>query len=32
MNDVIAIVAGLAIYALFVFKAHAWLFGVSPLS
>ena len=32
MNDVIAVVAGLAIYALFVFKAHAWLFGVSPLS
>jgi uncharacterized membrane protein len=31
MNDAIAVVAGLAIYALFVFKAHAWLFGVSPL-
>ena len=31
MNDLIAVVAGLAIYALFVFKAHAWLFGVSPL-
>jgi uncharacterized membrane protein len=31
MNDVIAVVAGLAIYALFVFKAHLWLFGVSPL-
>jgi len=31
MNDVIAVVAGLALYALFVAKAHAWLFGVSPL-
>jgi uncharacterized membrane protein len=31
MNDVIAVVAGLALYALFVFRAHAWLFGVSPL-
>jgi len=32
MNDVIAVVGGLAIYALFVFKAHAWLFGVSPMA
>ena len=31
MNDAIAVVGGLALYALFVFKAHAWLFGVSPL-
>jgi len=31
MNDVIAVVVGLAIYALFVFKAHLWLIGVSPL-
>ena len=31
LNDVIAVVGGLAIYALFVFAAHAWLFGVSPL-
>jgi len=31
MNDVIAVVGGLAVYALFVFKAHAWLIGVSPL-
>jgi uncharacterized membrane protein len=32
LNDLIAVVAGLAIYALFVFKAHVWLIGVSPLS
>jgi len=31
LNDVIAVVGGLAIYALFVFAAHRWLFGVSPL-
>jgi uncharacterized membrane protein len=31
MNDVIAVVVGLAVYALFVFKAHVWLIGVSPL-
>jgi uncharacterized membrane protein len=31
MNDVIAIVVGLAVYALFVTKAHQWLIGVSPL-
>jgi uncharacterized membrane protein len=31
MNDVIAVVGGLALYALFLFKAHVWLIGVSPL-
>jgi uncharacterized membrane protein len=31
MNDVIAIVVGLVIYALFVFWAHAWLIGVAPM-
>lgn len=30
-NDVIAIVAGLALYGLFVWRAHAWLVGVSPM-
>ena len=30
-NDVIAVVLGLAVYALFVFWAHLWLIGVSPL-
>ncbi len=30
-NDVIAVVAGLAIYALFVVRVHLWLVGVSPL-
>ena len=30
-NDVIAVVAGLAIYVVFVLWLHAWLFGVSPL-
>jgi uncharacterized membrane protein len=30
-NDIIAIVIGLAIYALFVLRAHQWLVGVSPL-
>jgi uncharacterized membrane protein len=30
-NDVIAVVVGLAIYALFVWRAHQWLIGVSPL-
>jgi len=29
-NDAIALVGGLALYALFVFWAHAWLFGVRP--
>jgi len=32
MNDVIAIVGGLALYALFVAWAHQWLIGVSPLA
>jgi uncharacterized membrane protein len=31
MNDVIAVVAGLALYVVFVLGAHQWLFGVSPL-
>lgn len=31
MNDVIAVVAGLAIYVAFVLWLHRWLFGVSPL-
>jgi len=30
-NDVIVVVIGLALYALFVMGAHRWLFGVSPL-
>jgi len=30
-NDVIAIVAGLALYAAFVLAVHQWLIGVSPL-
>jgi uncharacterized membrane protein len=30
-NDAIAIVAGLVVYALFVWRLHAWLFGVMPL-
>ncbi len=30
-NDVIAIVLGLAVYGLFLWKAHLWLIGVSPL-
>jgi uncharacterized membrane protein len=30
VNDLIALVGGLALYALFVFWAHAWLFGVRP--
>ncbi len=30
-NDLIAIVLGLAFYLGFLFWAHAWLFGVSPL-
>ena len=29
-NDAIAVMGGLALYALFVFWAHAWLFGVRP--
>ena len=31
MNDVIAVAGGLAVYAVIVFWAHRWLFGVSPL-
>ncbi len=31
MNDLIAIVGGLATYAVFVFWAHRWLIGVSPM-
>lgn len=31
-NDIIAIVAGLAIYAVLVWRGHLWLFGVSPLA
>jgi uncharacterized membrane protein len=31
MNDAIAVVAGLAIYAWFLFWGHAWLIGVSPI-
>lgn len=30
LNDVIAVVGGLALYALFVFGGHAWLIGVAP--
>jgi len=30
-NDLIAIVAGLGLYGVFLFWAHAWLFGVAPL-
>jgi uncharacterized membrane protein len=30
-NDAIAVLGGLALYALFLLKAHAWLIGVSPL-
>lgn len=30
-NDVLAIVLGLAVYGLFIWKAHLWLIGVSPL-
>ena len=31
-NDAIAIVGGLAVYVLFLFWAHRWLMGVSPLA
>jgi uncharacterized membrane protein len=31
MNDVIAVVAGLVLYGLFVTSLHRWLFGVAPL-
>lgn len=30
-NDLIAVIAGLALYAFFVLWAHMWLLGVSPL-
>jgi uncharacterized membrane protein len=30
-NDAVVLVVGLALYALFLFGAHRWLFGVSPL-
>ena len=30
-NDLIAVVGGLALYGLFMWRAHAWLIGVSPL-
>jgi uncharacterized membrane protein len=32
LNDVIAVVAGLGVYVVLIFWAHAWLFGVSPLA
>jgi uncharacterized membrane protein len=31
LNDAIVVVVGLALYALFVLRAHQWLFGVSPI-
>ncbi|OCP09149.1 MULTISPECIES: NnrU family protein [unclassified Ensifer] len=31
MNDVLAIVIGLAVYVLFVWKLHEWLIGVPPV-
>jgi uncharacterized membrane protein len=31
LNDLIALVGGLAVYGVFLFWAHAWLIGVSPL-
>ena len=30
-NDLVAVIAGLALYAFFIFWAHRWLFGVSLL-
>lgn len=30
-NDIAAIVAGLVVYVLFVWKLHEWLFGVAPM-
>lgn len=30
-SDVVAVVAGTALYALLVWRLHAWLFGVSPI-
>lgn len=32
VNDLIAIVGGLGLYAWFLLHGHAWLFGVAPLS
>jgi uncharacterized membrane protein len=32
MNDVIAVVLGLALYAVFAFWAHEWLFGMRPFA
>ena len=32
MNDVIVVVVGLALYAVFLLWAHRWLIGVSPLA
>ena len=31
LNDAIAVVGGLALYAFFLLKGHAWLIGVSPM-
>lgn len=31
-NDVVAVIVGLALYALFVFGAHQWLFGVPVIA
>ena len=31
INDAMAVLGGLALYALFLVKAHVWLIGVSPL-
>jgi len=30
-NDILAVVIGLGLWVLFIWKAHQWLFGVSPL-
>jgi uncharacterized membrane protein len=32
LNDVIALVVGLALYAAFVWRAHLWLIGVQPIA
>ncbi|OZG70106.1 NnrU family protein [Hahella sp. CCB-MM4] len=32
MNDAIAVIAGLAVYVVFVLWGHTWLIGVSPIS
>lgn len=31
LNDVVALVGGLVVYVVFLFRAHVWLTGVSPL-